>query len=166
MGYRVETDGVKAEAQILGRRPQLAVRLGERVHRVLAASAGEGEFDLTVDGVRYRGWRCASGDEVHVRLNGRTYRVRLERRGADQGGASEQEEVRASMPGVVVAVHCASGAHVEAGEKLLTLESMKLQMTVVASHAATIARLHVAPGAVFERGALLVSFAPRKESES
>jgi biotin carboxyl carrier protein len=36
------------------------------------------------------------------------------------------------MPGVVVAVQCESGQAVKTGDKLLTLESMKLQMTIVA----------------------------------
>jgi biotin carboxyl carrier protein len=36
---------------------------------------------------------------------------------------------------------------------------MKLQMTIVASHPGVVAQVHVQAAAVFERGALLVSFA-------
>jgi biotin carboxyl carrier protein len=76
------------------------------------------------------------------------------------------DEIRASMPGVVVAVQCESGQAVKTGDKLLTLESMKLQMTIVALRDATVQQVHVTPAAVFERGALLVSLVPEESRAS
>jgi len=67
--------------------------------------------------------------------------------------------VRAQMPGIVVAVHCAAGQRVQAGDKLLTMESMKLQVTLTASGAAVVERVHVAPEVTFARDALLVTLA-------
>ena len=159
MPYRVQLDGRDIEVQILGRRPLLRVRIGAAEHSVAPEPAAADEFALAVDGVPCRGWRCTVGDEVHVRLDGRTYLVRFVRRDAKGGGAAAQDEICASMPGVVVGVHCEPGQVVQAGERLLTLESMKLQMTIVASHAGTVRQIHVVPEAVFERGALLVSVA-------
>jgi 3-methylcrotonyl-CoA carboxylase alpha subunit len=155
---RFEVDGCAGEAEIIARRPRLLLRLGESRHAVIAGEDGAARFELTLDGVGYRGWRYVSGDAVHVRLNGRTYIVTFPRRITKGEGAAAQHEVRASMPGVVIAVHAGPGERVAAGDKLLTLESMKLQMTVVASHASTVREVHVTPEAVFERGALLVSF--------
>jgi biotin carboxyl carrier protein len=162
--YYLQVDGRESEVQVSALRPQLRVRSGplECTVRYAAEDAGGESFGLTLDGVAYRGWRYQAGDSVYVRFAGRTYLVQLGRlRRAD--ATSAQEQVRASMPGVVVAVHCMTGQQVQAGERLLTLESMKLQMTVVASHAATVRQLHVAPEAVFERGALLVSLSPAQE---
>ena len=102
-------------------------------------------FSLVVDGVTHAGWRCNVGDDVQVRMAGRTYTVHFVRREQKQGGAAGQEEIRASMPGVVVAIHCEAGQPVSTGDKLLTLESMKLQMTIVASREGTIAEVHVKP---------------------
>ena len=153
-----ELDGRAGEAEIIGRRPQLQLRLGESRHAVSAAAEPAARFELTVDGVSYRGWRWVAGDSVHVRVNGHTYIVGFPRRLHKGEGAAAQDEVRASMPGVVIAVHARPGERVQAGDKLLTLESMKLQMTVVASHVSTVREIHVTPEAVFERGALLVSF--------
>jgi 3-methylcrotonyl-CoA carboxylase alpha subunit len=96
---------------------------------------------------------------VQVRLNGHTYTIHFARRQHAAGGTAGQEEIRASMPGVVVAVHAAAGQPVQGGDRLLTLESMKLQMTIVAAHPGVVEQVHVQPEAVFERGALLVSFA-------
>jgi 3-methylcrotonyl-CoA carboxylase alpha subunit len=160
MNLTFEVEGQAGEAEIIARRPQLLLRLGESRHAVSAGEDGATRFALTVDGVSYSGWRYLAGDSVHVRLNGRTYIVGFPRRIRKGEGVSAQDEVRASMPGVVIAVHAHAGERVAAGDKLLTLESMKLQMTVVASHASTVREIHVTAEAVFERGALLVSFEP------
>ncbi len=144
--------------QILARRPELCVQVGAGRH-VVESEAGAEQFSLVVDGITWRGWRCSAGDDVQVRLGGRTYTIHFIRRQQATGAAAGQEEIRASMPGVVVAVYAQAGQAVQGGDKLLTLESMKLQMTIVAAHAGIVERLHVQPEAVFERGALLVSFA-------
>ena len=159
MHLHFEVDGRAGEAEIIARRPQLQLRLGASRHVVQCAEDGAARFEFTVDGIGYEGWRYVAGDAVHVRLRGRTYIVEFPRRTRKGEGAAAQDEIRASMPGVVIAVHALPGERVAAGDKLLTLESMKLQMTVVASHASTVREIHVAPEAVFERGALLVSFA-------
>src|SRR5450432_659709 len=159
MAYPIQVDGQDTEVQIVARRPQLRVQVGASQHVVDAIDSGAEHFSITVDGVSYRGWRCSAGDDLQVRLNGHTFTVHFVRRQHAAGGAEGQEEIRASMPGVVVVVHAGAGQAVQTGDKLLTLESMKLQMTIVASHDGVVAQVHVAPEAVFERGALLVSFA-------
>jgi 3-methylcrotonyl-CoA carboxylase alpha subunit len=165
MSYRIRVEGRETEAEIVALRPRLQVRLGEQQHEIAAPRAAGERFELTVDGVAYSGWRCRHGDAVYVRLRGRTYAVELLRHEARGEGAAAQEQVRASMPGIVVAVHCKEGQRVMTGEPLVTLESMKLQMTVVASHQGTVRQVHVVPEAVFERGALLVSLAHEEAQE-
>ena len=162
MARHIQVDGADIEVQIVARRPQLRVRLGAVQHVVEAPAAAGEKFSLTVDGVAFHGWRCNAGDDLQVRLNGRTYTVHFVRRQHAAAGAGGQEEIRASMPGVVVAVHAAAGQAVKGGDRLLTLESMKLQMTIVATHEGVVAEVHVKPEAVFERGALLVSFVPQE----
>jgi biotin carboxyl carrier protein len=157
VSYRVKVDGRESRVQIVALRPQLRVRVGELEHQVSEPRARAESVELRLDGVLHRGWRCIVGDTVYVRLKGRTYAVQLPGPERQMDGATGQDEIRASMPGVVVATHCTPGQVVSAGDALLTLESMKLQMTVVASHAATVLAVHVQPEAVFERGALLVS---------
>jgi acetyl/propionyl-CoA carboxylase alpha subunit len=147
------------DAEIVARRPQLRVRIADAVHVVTTHAPDVGvEFELSIDGVTYRGWRCLVGNDVHVRLNGRTFTVHCAKGVSQTDGVAAQQEIRADMPGVVVAVHCERGQVVKAGDRLLTMESMKLQVTLVSSHDATVEQVHVAPATVFERGALLVSF--------
>jgi 3-methylcrotonyl-CoA carboxylase alpha subunit len=125
----------------------------------------DGAFELTVDGTPYTGWLCVVGDDVYVRVGGRTFILsRATDASAAAAGASSRLETRADMPGVVIAVHCEAGQAVSRGDKLVTIESMKLQATLVASHESVVERVHVSAESAFERGALLVSFAGARAS--
>ena len=64
------------------------------------------------------------------------------------------------MPGNIVACHTEVGAAVAFGDRLVTIESMKLQMTISAPRSGTVARIHLAENINFERGAVLVSLVP------
>jgi acetyl/propionyl-CoA carboxylase alpha subunit len=149
--------------EITGRSPQLAVLIDGIVHAVSDSQcldAMSPDFELTVDGRLYTGVQYVAGNDVYVRLGGRTFILsRAVDDSAIASGVSSQHETRADMPGVVVAVHCEAGQAVSRGDKLVTIESMKLQATLVASHEAVVERIHVSPESAFERGALLVSFA-------
>jgi acetyl-CoA/propionyl-CoA carboxylase, biotin carboxylase, biotin carboxyl carrier protein len=60
----------------------------------------------------------------------------MELRLADAAGpsAASHPELRAPMPGAVVAVHVADGARVRAGERIVTIEAMKMEHPVTAPH--------------------------------
>ena len=59
---------------------------------------------------------------------------------------------------MVVAVAVEAGAKVKKGQKLLTLEAMKMQTTVQADADGTIAEIAVKSGVQVERGDLLLTF--------
>jgi acetyl/propionyl-CoA carboxylase alpha subunit len=161
VSYPVHIDGRELDVDIIGRRPVLRLAVAGQQLSVTEAAAAAGAFELRVDGESYRGWRYSAGDEVYVRLLGRTFIVGRPRDETGGKGADKaHDEVHADMPGVVVAVHCEPGAVVRSGDKLVTLESMKLQITVVAHREGRIEAVHVRANGSFERGALLVSFAP------
>jgi pyruvate carboxylase len=62
------------------------------------------------------------------------------------------------MPGAVVGVAVASGEEVTAGQKLLTLEAMKMETTIYAERAAKIAEVLVRVGTQVEAGDLVIRF--------
>jgi pyruvate carboxylase len=64
--------------------------------------------------------------------------------------------VAAPMPGLVVSVTVAPGEQVAAGQKLVTLEAMKMESTVYADMAGTIAEVLVHRGSQVETGDLLL----------
>lgn len=164
MSYSV--NGAHSTLDILHRRPQLCIKIGAAVHTVVEVSRDGAEFELEIDGIVHRGWRCRVGNDVWVRLGGRNFVVRSAENDLEAvNDASARLLVRAQMPGIVVAVHCEAGQSVRAGDKLLTMESMKLQVTLTASHAAVVERVHVTPEVTFARDALLVTLAATSESD-
>lgn len=67
-------------------------------------------------------------------------------------------QVGAPMPGLVVRVMVEVEDPVVAGQKLFTLEAMKMETTIYAEHAGTIAAVLVQPGAQVDAGDLLLRY--------
>jgi pyruvate carboxylase len=74
---------------------------------------------------------------------------------ADVGNA---KHVAAPMPGSVVAVSVAMGEDVAAGQKLLTLEAMKMETTIYAERPGRVAEVLVRAGTLVEGGDLVIRF--------
>jgi biotin carboxyl carrier protein len=137
---------------------------GRCVAATLERGSERGEFFVVLDGRRERVFVAGRQDVHYVHWRGSAYRVdainaldRARERASRTGGA---EEIRAPMPGVVVAVAVQAGDAVETGALMLTIESMKLQTAITATHPARIAELCVAAGDHFDQGAVLVRLGP------
>jgi len=65
-------------------------------------------------------------------------------------------EIEAPMPGKVTAVEVSQGAKVAKGQRLLTLEAMKMEHALTAPFDGTVAELNATPGAQVTEGQLLV----------
>ena len=63
--------------------------------------------------------------------------------------------VRAELPGTVAEVVAAAGSAVEAGETLVLLDSMKMEIPVLAPCSGTVRRVVVAPGDRLQQGDLV-----------
>jgi acetyl/propionyl-CoA carboxylase alpha subunit len=98
------------------------------------------------------GWRLM----VEVESEARAALRELARRGNREAGKAPPVEVRAIIPGRVVAVAAAPGDVVAAGQALVVVEAMKMQNEVRAPRAGTVGRVAVAAGQTVEAGALMV----------
>jgi pyruvate carboxylase len=85
-------------------------------------------------------------------LGGGTVKARAK---AEPGNA---KHVAAPMPGAVVAVAVAVGEEVAAGQKLMTLEAMKMETTLHADRPGKVAEVLVRPGVQVEGGDLVIRF--------
>ena len=70
-----------------------------------------------------------------------------------QGGLS------APMPGTVIEIEVALGQHVRAGDVLLTLEAMKMELPLRAPRDGVVAAIRCAPGELVQPGPPLVELA-------
>ena len=68
------------------------------------------------------------------------------------------KHVAAPMPGAVVAVTVAPGDEISAGQKLLTLEAMKMETTLYADRPGKVAEVLVRPGLQVDGGDLVIRF--------
>jgi len=79
---------------------------------------------------------------------------------AREGGGGDEAKggwaLKAQMPGKVVRLLVEPGAAVAKGQPLLVVEAMKMQNEIAAPRDGTIKTVHAKPGAVVERGTLLV----------
>ena len=98
------------------------------------------------------GWRFELEVEDAARASLRD-RASRERGGKGHGGATE---LRAIIPGRIVAVAVAPGDNVVPGQQLLVIEAMKMQNELRAPRAGVIARVIVGPGQTVDLGDLLV----------
>ena len=72
--------------------------------------------------------------------------------------ASDPLQVGAPMPGLVVTVSVKQGDVVPVGQKLLSLEAMKMETTLYAEHGGKVAELLVKPGTQVDTNDLLIRF--------
>lgn len=170
MGYdfRLEDRDARVVPHRAGAPFELAID-GVVVRAALERSPAEsaGEYVLVVDGRRETLFLASQGDVHFVHWRGRVHRIEawnaLERVRAQTVRAGGAEEIRAPMPGVVVSIAAQAGRVVETGELLLTIESMKLQTAITASHPARVAEICVAAGDAFDQGKVLVRLEERTE---
>jgi acetyl-CoA carboxylase biotin carboxyl carrier protein len=66
-------------------------------------------------------------------------------------------DVQAEMVGNVLTVYVGPGDAVSAGDTVVLLESMKMEIPVLSEHAGTVTAVNVAPGDVVQEGDALVT---------
>ena len=100
---------------------------------------------------------------VFFELNGQPRDVRIldqslepEGKQAVKADPANSNHVAASMPGMVVTVAVQEGDSVKKGQKLLSLEAMKMETTMQAESAAKVQQVLVAAGSQVETGDLLI----------
>ena len=143
----------------------LLVSVGGATHRVDLAEVMPGCYSLIVDGrshdlevvaaagVGGRRWALVlDGETCAAEVGGRSQPT-----GVPGGAAAGIGEVRAPMPGLLVAVRVAEGAEVALGQPLIIMEAMKMQMEIRAPRAGTVRQVHAAPGQEIAGGQLLTT---------
>lgn len=128
-------------------------RNGDAVVRLhLGASERRDADGVTVREVLVGGWRF----EVEIEPEARAALRARARRGSGGPAAGGPVDVRAIIPGRIVALDVAQGDGVTAGQQLLVLEAMKMQNELRAPRDGVIEGVAVAIGATVEVGDLLL----------
>jgi len=159
MIFSYEVDGQIISVQ-LERLPdgRYEARLGDETWRLSAVPLPDGGYSLALeDGQRLRGYVARRGEERFVHLDGQAHSLLSstgqKRRSKGQG---HEGDLTAQMPGQVREVRVREGERVQAGQVLLVMEAMKMELRVTASADGVVKRLLVAAGQVVQRGQRLI----------
>ena len=155
-GGTATVDGIARQAKLEPLdRPRARLITDGGTHDVLVArlpdarrsAAGIERVEVVIDG-----WRFELDVERERRAS---LRERATSIGSDRARGG-RVELRAIIPGRVVSVDVAEGDTVEAGERLLVLEAMKMQNEIRAARGGTIGRVLVGEGQTVELDELLL----------
>ncbi len=167
MAFILDIDGRRHELRILARWPSLIVEIDGRRHRVDGTPGeGDGAGCVRIDGAVLSFARVSTGSSQIVRLPGTTSTVHLVDPRAAASSALGNDDIRAPMPGAVVAVSRQAGEAVLRGETVLTIESMKLQTALAAPRDGVIAEIVRPVGETFGQHDVLARLEPSTESEA
>lgn len=123
-----------------------------------------GLCNLSLGGRTYQAWVARDGDDIHMKLAGRYFKVTaFDPRSLATSKSTGEGSVTAPMPGLAIELLVAEGQNVSEGDKLLTIESMKLQSTIYAPCAGVIDSIHVAPSVEFNKDDVLLVITPQSD---
>jgi 3-methylcrotonyl-CoA carboxylase alpha subunit len=125
----------------------------------------DGQFDYVVSPGHFVGLteRFADGVLIWAEGDTRVFRI-VEPRGAGTSPGLHDGDIEAPMPGKVTAVEVSTGETVTRGQRLLTLEAMKMEHALTAPFDGTVVELNAAAGAQVTEGQVLVKVEPEQPS--
>ena len=101
-------------------------------------------------------WIDMSGDTILTGVNdGRVFAITPARATGVAAGTAADGAILSPMPGRIIAVEVTAGATVTKGQKLVTLEAMKMEHSLTAPFDGTVTELAAETGAQVSEGALL-----------
>lgn len=145
------------ELQARGNAGDYSLQLHDTRYAIAGARQTGNTLSLRLDGSMHRFQVHAHGDELCVHDGDKRLRLHVAsvfRRQAGTDTAAEHR-IRAPMPGRVVLVQAQPGAAVKAGDVVLVLEAMKMELALKAPRDGVMAEMRVQAGDFVEADAVL-----------
>ena len=140
---------------------RLQVTLNGQVYDIKLLPSETGLLNFQLDGRQVRAYIAQTGPRRYVAVEGETWQ--LERVAAGQtrsrrtgSSAAASGALAAEMPGQVLEVLVSPGDEVTAGQTLVLLEAMKMELRVVAPAPGQVRQVHCTAGQTVERGQTLI----------
>lgn len=153
---------------------QVHVDIKENTHNGIFVSINDGPlmfFDLNSENTSlpnykaltsYKSWASELHyDHVSLIREAEIYNVPL--LSFDETTKSSSNALTASMPGKIIAVNTAAGDSVKAGDPLIVMEAMKMEMTLEAPRDGVVAEVNFDAGALVSDGEILLTLEPNEE---
>ena len=109
-------------------------------------------------------WANITGKKVTVEVEGENFDIEikdeldqmLEVMGFGIASTKHIKDIKAPMPGLVLEISVEEGQEVKEGERILILEAMKMENSIMIHADATIKKINVKAGQAVDKGQLLV----------
>jgi 3-methylcrotonyl-CoA carboxylase alpha subunit len=152
--------GERREISAYGSDGTYSISLDDATHAVANAMLAGGFLDATIDGETTR-WRIfIDGERIAVHDGERRHAFAHAPAFAHAVASAESgDRIVAPMPGRIVLVKAKAGDAVAAGDEVLVMEAMKMELTLRAPRAGTIDSVQAAAGDFVEADAVLVRLA-------
>lgn len=127
-------------------------------YKVEAKKLNDGKIEFTLNGEIYKALVTKDGDYRLVFHEGHSFKVRKTETSSlmsdDQGLVADK--VTAPMPGVIIQYLVNEGEEVKANQKVVILEAMKMQNTLVSPYDGTVSKVPFKAGDQVQEGAELI----------
>ncbi len=117
-------------------------------------------FEADFGGELVRATVLMGESAIEVRVGGRAFRIGTRPATAAASADASDGKIRAPMPGRILTLGVEVGQSVEAGDRLLVLEAMKMEHRLTAAVTGTIAAVSVTEGDQVSEGTVLVEITP------
>jgi 3-methylcrotonyl-CoA carboxylase alpha subunit len=162
--------GTAADATFLRNRGLVGFRLNASKNRKVRLKL-DGEL-VEIDLPPHHWWQsevvsCGNsmlGQQLTLHEGGMPFRFRPDRTDGSAHGPASSGTILSPMPGRVIAVDVTQGQTVTKGQKLLTLEAMKMEHSLTAPFDGIVAELNAETGAQVQVEALLVRIVPTDDA--
>lgn len=143
--YQLDGRELQVEVATLGPQEKL-IRCGGWEALIRSEPVDDWLLYLQLDGRRYAAQCCATPTDVQIEVDGVAHRFRRVSDG----------RVRATLPAAVAQLHVQPGDTVAVGDRLVTLEAMKMETTITSSLSGTVRTVLVRPSALVAAGEVML----------
>jgi geranyl-CoA carboxylase alpha subunit len=144
------------QLQVAATHDDQAAATGFTIRHAQWLSPARNGLRLELDGALQEVWFAWQDDQLHMFHEGHHWTLERLHERRQRADTAASGSVLAPLTARVLAVAVAQGDVVVPGQKLVVLESMKMEHTLVAPSAGVVAELHVAANTQTSKGALLL----------
>ena len=126
-------------------------------------SLGGGRYELISDSGRTLAYGARRGNTTWIFLEGRVFVVGTDEAADRRVRQHDRATLGAPMPATVVAINVAPGQEVKAGDSLIVLEAMKMELAVTAPHDGRVRRVACRVGELVQPEVPLVELDERPD---
>ncbi len=163
MKYVTSTGDESFEIEINGENDLLVN--GQRMVIDFRSVVGQSVYSLIVNGRSYEALVQPTEEGLEVLLHGQLFQVSIEderqRRLRQSTGSVTvrrgEFHLKAPMPGLIVTVHVREGQEVKKGDRMIVLESMKMQNEISSPTDGTVRTLRIKPGDSVDQNQVLLT---------